>query len=92
VFVLEINEREGESRRVQIGGDEATIGRHSSNNVQLARGNVSKRHARIVRRDDTLLRFVQEDRALRTNGRRCATARTARRLRCDRHRRDPLES
>jgi uncharacterized protein (TIGR02996 family) len=55
VFVVEINGPEGESRRVQIDGAEATIGRHSSSDVQLPRGNVSKRQARIVRRDDAII-------------------------------------
>jgi uncharacterized protein (TIGR02996 family) len=55
VFVVEINGPEADSRRAQIDGAEATIGRHPSNDVQLQRSNVSKRHARIVRRDDTII-------------------------------------
>jgi len=55
VFVVEVNEREGDWQRFQIGGSEATIGRLSSNDVQLPRGNISKRHARIVQRDDTII-------------------------------------
>jgi len=52
---VEVNSPEGDLQRFQIGGAEATIGRLASNDVQLPRGNISKRHARIVRRDDTIL-------------------------------------
>lgn len=55
MFVVEVSERQGESRRVEIGGDEATIGRHSINDVQLPHRNVSKHHARLVQRDGTII-------------------------------------
>jgi len=58
VIVVEVQERGGELRRTQIVGAETTIGRHSSNDIVLQRVNVSKRHARIVRRDDGSIAVV----------------------------------
>ncbi|MEO7735667.1 MAG: FHA domain-containing protein [Kofleriaceae bacterium] len=55
MFVVEVHGPEGELRHVQVDGTEATIGRHVDNDLQLLRGNISKRHARIVQRDATII-------------------------------------
>lgn len=52
VFLVEITPRNGTMRREVFDQPEITIGRVNGNDIILPGGNVSKRHARIVLRDD----------------------------------------
>ncbi len=51
VFTLVVTEKGGTPRRLEFDKDEVTIGRVPGNDVILPKGNVSKRHSRIVRQD-----------------------------------------
>lgn len=51
---MEVYGGKGDLTRVRVDGTEVTIGRHSSNGIVLAHGNVSKYHARLVQRDGTI--------------------------------------
>src|SRR5262245_5884195 len=51
MFTVIISEKGGEQRRVDFDKPEITIGRVQGNDVILPKGNVSKRHSRIVLKD-----------------------------------------
>jgi pilus assembly protein CpaF len=51
MFALVITEKGGEQRRIVFNKPEVTIGRVQGNDIVLPKGNVSKRHARIVLKD-----------------------------------------
>ena len=51
MFTLVITEKAGEQRRLQFDKAEVNIGRVQGNDVILPKGNVSKRHSRIVAKD-----------------------------------------
>src|SRR5271169_436608 len=51
MFSIMINEKGGEARRLEFDKAEITIGRVQGNDIVLPKGNVSKRHARIVLKD-----------------------------------------
>jgi pilus assembly protein CpaF len=51
MFTIIIQEKGGESRRMVFNKGEVTIGRVQGNDIVLPKGNVSKRHARIVLKD-----------------------------------------
>src|SRR5215213_6776703 len=51
MFAIIIQEKGGEQRRLEFDKPEITIGRVQGNDVILPKGNVSKRHARIVLKD-----------------------------------------
>ena len=51
MFTIIIQEKGGESRRMVFNKPEVTIGRVQGNDIVLPKGNVSKRHARIVLKD-----------------------------------------
>src|SRR5262245_24132161 len=51
MFAITITEKGGEQRRLDFDKSEVTIGRVQGNDVILPKGNVSKRHARIVLKD-----------------------------------------
>ncbi len=51
MFRLTINEKGGETRNETYEKDEITIGRVQGNDVILPKGNISKRHSRIVLKD-----------------------------------------
>lgn len=51
MFTIIIQEKGGEQRRVVFNKPEVTIGRVQGNDIVLPKGNVSKRHARIVLKD-----------------------------------------
>lgn len=53
-----ITEKGGSQRRVEFDKNEITIGRVQGNDIILPKGNVSKRHSRIVLKDD---RFIVVD-------------------------------
>ncbi len=58
MFALVITEKGGSQRRMEFDKSEVTIGRVQGNDVILPRGNVSKRHSRIVLKDQ---RFIVVD-------------------------------
>src|SRR6185295_1653873 len=51
---LTITEKGGEPRALSFDKDEISIGRVSGNDIVLPKGNVSKRHSRIVQREGRL--------------------------------------
>src|SRR3954469_5893028 len=51
MFTIIIQEKGGEQRRMVFNKPEVTIGRAQGNDIVLPKGNVSKRHARIVLKD-----------------------------------------
>ena len=58
VFTVVITEKDGDERRVTFTEAEVTVGRVPGNDVVLPKGNVSKRHSRIVLKDN---RFIVVD-------------------------------
>ena len=48
---LQINEKGGQTRQESFDKDEITIGRVQGNDIILPKGNISKRHSRIVVKD-----------------------------------------
>jgi pilus assembly protein CpaF len=52
---VSITEKGGASKRRDFQKDEITIGRIQGNDIVLPRGNVSKKHARIVQRDGKMV-------------------------------------
>jgi pilus assembly protein CpaF len=52
VFSIVITERGGAQQQLDFGGSEISIGRIEGNDVILPKNNVSKRHARMVFKDD----------------------------------------
>jgi pilus assembly protein CpaF len=58
MFTVVITEKEGNERRLSFAEPEVTIGRVPGNDVVLPKGNVSKRHSRIVLKDN---RFIVVD-------------------------------
>src|SRR5688500_20385799 len=65
MFTIIIQEKGGEQRRMVFNKPEVTIGRVQGNDIVLPKGNVSKRHARIVLKDG---KFIIVD-LKSTNGR-----------------------
>src|SRR5687767_5318264 len=51
MFTVIITEKGGEQRRLDFDKPEVTIGRVQGNDIILPKGNVSKRHSRIVLKD-----------------------------------------
>src|SRR5580692_9965410 len=51
MFSILVNEKGGEQKRLEFDKPEVTIGRVQGNDIVLPKGNVSKRHARIVLKD-----------------------------------------
>src|SRR5213083_1101142 len=51
MFAIVVNEKGGEQKRLEFDKPEVTIGRVQGNDIILPKGNVSKRHSRIVLRD-----------------------------------------
>src|SRR6186997_2596850 len=58
MFSITVTEKGGEQRRLDFDKSEITIGRVQGNDVILPKGNVSKRHSRIVLKDG---RFIVVD-------------------------------
>ena len=66
---LVIEDDEGQRREVPLDRDEITIGRREDNVVHLPERNVSRRHARLVRRDGgVLLEDLRSANGTRVNG------------------------
>src|SRR5258706_11123639 len=55
MFTINIQEKGGEQRRMVFNKPEVTIGRVQGNDIVLPKGNVSKRHARIVLKDNKFI-------------------------------------
>src|SRR6187402_435203 len=55
MFTILIQEKGGEQRRMVFNKPEVTIGRVQGNDIVLPKGNVSKRHARIVLKDSKFI-------------------------------------
>ena len=55
MFTIVIQEKGGEQRRMVFAKAEITIGRVQGNDIVLPKGNVSKRHARIVLKDSKFI-------------------------------------
>ena len=51
MFAITISEKGGDTKRLEFDKPEITIGRVTGNDVVLPKGNVSKRHSRIVLKD-----------------------------------------
>src|SRR5215471_18162749 len=51
MFAIVVNEKGGEQKRLEFDKAEVTIGRVQGNDIILPKGNVSKRHSRIVLKD-----------------------------------------
>src|SRR5438034_7986087 len=51
MFTVIITEKGGEQKRLDFDKPEVTIGRVAGNDIVLPKGNVSKRHSRIVLKD-----------------------------------------
>ena len=51
MFAIVITEKGGEQRRISFNKAEITIGRVQGNDIVLPKGNVSKRHARVLLKD-----------------------------------------
>jgi pilus assembly protein CpaF len=64
MFTIRMRERNGEEQNLTFEQEEVSVGRGKNNDIVLQRGNVSKRHARIVRRGEKV--FVVDLRS--TNG------------------------
>lgn len=58
MFAVVITEKGGAQRRLEFDKSEVTIGRVQGNDIILPKGNVSKRHSRIVLKDN---RFIVVD-------------------------------
>jgi pilus assembly protein CpaF len=52
MFSVMIREKDGDVEKLQFEVEEISIGRVQGNDIALPKGNVSKRHARIVQRDN----------------------------------------
>ena len=57
-FAVIVHEKGGSERRETFQSDELTVGRVQGNELMLPKGNVSKRHARLLYRDG---RFIVTD-------------------------------
>src|SRR3954462_11547164 len=58
MFTVVITEKGGAQKRLSFNESEVTVGRVPGNDVVLPKGNVSKRHSRIVLKDN---RFIVVD-------------------------------
>ncbi len=55
MLTLSIRDKNGEEQVVQYDKEEVTIGRTSASDIVLPRNNISKRHARLVDKDDKVV-------------------------------------
>src|SRR6201995_3919681 len=55
MFTIHIQEKGGEQRRMVFNKPEVTIGRVQGNDIVLPKGNVAKRHCRIVLKDSKFI-------------------------------------
>src|SRR4051812_25997810 len=70
---LTLTEKGGEPRVLTFDKDEITIGRVSGNDIVLAKGNISKRHTRLTKRDGGLeIADLKSTNGTYVNGRKIA--------------------
>ena len=75
MFTILIQEKGGEQRRMVFNKPEVTIGRVQGNDIVLPKGNVSKRHARIVLKDGKFIIVdLKSTNGTYVNGRKIAQA------------------
>ncbi len=73
MFCIVITERGGAQRQLDFDGPELSVGRLEDNDVVLPRSNVSKRHARIVLKEDRyVLLDLKSTNGTYVNGRKIA--------------------
>ena len=71
MLTVNIRERDGGERRLVFGTEEVTIGRAKGSDILLPRNNISKRHARLVDKDDkVVLVDLRSTNGTYVNGRR----------------------
>ena len=71
MLTVNIRERDGGDRRLVFGTEEVTIGRAKGSDILLPKNNISKRHARLVDRDDkVVLVDLRSTNGTYVNGRR----------------------
>jgi len=74
MFAVIVKEKGGEQRRLEFDKAEITIGRVQGNDVILPKGNVSKRHARIVLKDGKFITVdLKSTNGTYVNGRKIAS-------------------
>src|SRR3990172_8611583 len=74
MFTVIITEKGGEQRRLDFDKPEVTIGRVQGNDIILPKGNVSKRHSRIVFKDGKFIIVdLKSTNGTYVNGRRIAS-------------------
>ncbi len=74
MIAINMTEKGGEQRRLEFDRDEVTIGRVQGNDIVLAKGNVSKRHARIVNKEGKLVVVdLKSTNGTYVNGRKIST-------------------
>ncbi len=69
MFSILISEKGGETKRLDFDRPEITIGRVAGNDIVLPRGNISKRHSRIVFKDAKFVRIGDAPSEMRDNRR-----------------------
>src|SRR5499427_4442749 len=70
---LTLTEKGGEPRVLTFDKDEITIGRVSGNDIVLAKGNISKRHTRLTKRDNGMeIADLKSTNGTYVNGRKIA--------------------
>ena len=55
MFMLRMTDQDGRESRLQFNSADITIGRATENDIVIPKGNVSKRHARVVFKDGRLV-------------------------------------
>lgn len=76
MFTVVITEKGGAKRRIEFAQPEVSIGRVQGNDIILRKGNVSKRHARLVlKNDDIELTDLNSTNGTYVNGRKVASPR-----------------
>ncbi len=76
---ITISEKGGTSKRRDFQKDEITIGRVQGNDIILPRGNISKKHARIVQRDGKMVVLdLKSTNGTYVNGKRITTPQVVR--------------
>src|SRR5512139_2385420 len=73
MFKLVIQDDEGKTTVVPLIRDEITIGRKEGNTIRLTERNVSRRHARVVRQNGSILiEDLDSYNGVKVNGQRIA--------------------
>jgi pilus assembly protein CpaF len=71
MLTVTIREKDGEERRLMFQEEEVTVGRAKGSDIMLPRNNISKRHARLVDKDDkVVLVDLRSTNGTYVNGRR----------------------